>query len=689
MLQIDHPDKQVLIGKPGMGKSTVGWLARAVVLGACLAAYHNSFRQPFVFDDIWIIQENPSIRRLWPPGEVLNPPGLGRPVQGRPVVNLTLAVNYAIGKYGVTGYRVFNLAVHAAVAMLLLGLVRGTLQLPALPPCYRRHATLLAAVVAALWAVHPLTTAAVTYVSQRSESLVSLLYLLTLYGCLRGAGAGGKRRWGWYSLSIAACWAGACTKEVIATAPLAVLLYDRVLLAGSFRQALRSRWPLYVGLICSWLPLGLLVYASGMRGETAGFSFGVSAWDYLSTQFAIVAHYLRLCFWPDRLILDYGTGLAEGTMAFLPQAILLFSLLAACVAAFFRRPMWALPGLLFFLILAPSSSVIPIVSQVGGEHRMYLPLAMVVVLAVLGAYELWRWLPERYETIRKLGPRWVLVPLLAVAAAGTALAWRATLRNDNYMHPSVLWRQSAEAYPDNARAWDYYGVSLKDLHDLSGAIECLTRSIAIRPKNGFIYDKGLPHSNRGACYFLMGRYEDALADFTAAIDEPPALPQWYLNRAAAFQKLGRYEEALSDLNQVVPLMSGSVGAHLDRGMCWRALGQKYEAEGRTNQARQSYESAVRDFTSALAIASDPVPLHQVRADVLLALGRDDEALQDVLQTIKLSPRDPNGYANRAVILCRRGDYQQAIRDVRTARQLGGQTRQAIIAALRQATGQEP
>ena len=117
----------------------------AVVIGggiivlAALAAYQNSFSGPFIFDDMVATVDNPTIRHLWPLGPVLSPPA-GAGVGGRPLLNLSFAINYALGGGAVRGYHVFNLAVHVLAGLTLYGLVRRTLLRPARCRCIRGSA---------------------------------------------------------------------------------------------------------------------------------------------------------------------------------------------------------------------------------------------------------------------------------------------------------------------------------------------------------------------------------------------------------------------------------------------------------------------------------------------------------------------------------------------------------------------
>src|SRR5205085_1738812 len=98
-----------------------------ILLAICVVTYANDVSAPLIYDDFGVVRDNPTIRRLWPPGQPLSPPSTGNPMSGRPVVNLMMAVNYAIGGVAPRGYHVVNIAIHAGCALLMFGLVRRTL----------------------------------------------------------------------------------------------------------------------------------------------------------------------------------------------------------------------------------------------------------------------------------------------------------------------------------------------------------------------------------------------------------------------------------------------------------------------------------------------------------------------------------------------------------------------------------
>ena len=231
------PSTPSLAAPPPRGSRVWCWVAVLTIVLAGLAAYRNSLHGPFVYLDQAAIRDNPTIRHLWPLSTVLQPPrDRGITVEGRPLVNLTFALNYAAGGGAVRGYHLANLAIHLAGGLLLFGIIRRTLTARG-----DAQAVLFAWIAALLWVVHPLTTESVTYLVQRAESLMGLFYLATLYGFIRGAGSSGAGRAGWFGLSWLACLLGMATKEVMVSAPLIVFCYDRTFSAGAFVAAWRRR----------------------------------------------------------------------------------------------------------------------------------------------------------------------------------------------------------------------------------------------------------------------------------------------------------------------------------------------------------------------------------------------------------------------------------------------------------------
>lgn len=443
-------------------------IAGGLVILAGFGAYHNTFSAPFVFDSPMSITGNPTIRRLWPIWPVLSPAS-NLTVGGRPIANLSLAINYAISGEAVWSYHALNLAIHLLAGLVLFGLVRRTLSQPRLRARFGDAALTLACAAAGLWLLHPLQTESVTYVIQRTESLAGLFYLLTLYGFIRATGSCGEtgspaarigdhaRRpragVGWLAFSFAACLLGMATKEIMVSAPLLVLVYDRTFVSGGFRAALRQRRRYYFALAATWILLGWLVASTHNRGGTAGFDSGLSPAIYLLSQCYAIVVYLKLSFWPHPLVFDYGLGVIAHAADVWPQAVLLGAMAGGTAIALRRRSPVGFVGLWFFAILAPSSSVVPVGSQTMAEHRMYLPLAAIVVLAVTCLHA-------------SLGRRsLVLWPALAIALGGLTVQ-----RNDVYRSDLALWRDTVAKRPLNPRARYDLGIAFSDRGQYAEAI---------------------------------------------------------------------------------------------------------------------------------------------------------------------------------------------------------------------------
>jgi Tfp pilus assembly protein PilF len=508
-------------------RSTRLHLLLLVVLG--LVVYANSLSAPFIWDDFGSITENPDVRSLWPLGRALSSPG-GQTVDGRPVVSLSLAVNYAVGGYAVRGYHVFNLVLHVLSALLLYGIVRRTLGGPRLRDRYGPAADGLALAAAALWTVHPLLTEAVVYVIQRTELLMAFFYLLTLWCVIRGAAA--ARPGLWYAGAVVACALGMGSKEVMVSAPLVVLLYDRIFLAPSLGQALRRRAGLYLGLAATWAVLVGLAVRDGRFTIHVTQVSDLSPIAYATTQLGVVAHYLRLAFWPRPLMLDYEWPIASGLRAVAWPGALLAVLGVATLWALVRRPALGFLGVVFFVLLAPSSSFVPIPTEVAAERRMYLPLAAVVVLAVVVGWTLLR--------------RWPRVAAALAAVLVLALGRETLLRNRDYRSEAAIWATVVAARPESPRA----------------------------------------NQNLAAALWKAGKYRESMPFFTVAVRAHPGAAEAHFNLANDLYRQQKFEEAAMHYTIAVLAMPGFARGHTN-------LGSALLGMGRLDEAEEQFAEAVR------------------------------------------------------------------------------------------------
>ena len=132
---------------------------------------------------------------------------------------------------------------------------------------------------------------------------------------------------------------------------LMVLLYDRAFVGGSFREAWRRRYGLYLALAGAWVLLVFMVAWSGTRGKSSGFGIEVGCWEYFCTQFGAILNYLKLCVWPRPLVFDYGKYIAENGLEIAVCGVVVVFLGLATVVALVRWPKVGFLGAWFFAIL--------------------------------------------------------------------------------------------------------------------------------------------------------------------------------------------------------------------------------------------------------------------------------------------------------------------------------------------------
>jgi tetratricopeptide (TPR) repeat protein len=639
----------------------------ACLIALGLFAYAGSTRGPFVHLDQAAIRDNPTIRHLWPLTRVLMPPtDRGVTVEGRPLVNLSFAANYAVSGPGVTSYHVVNIAIHLLAGLALLGIVRRTLK-----RLGDANALLAAWLAAALWTVHPLQTESVTYMVQRAESLMGLFYLLALYGLIRACGE--TTRWprGWMAVSWTACLLGMASKEVMASAPVMLFVYDAVFLAGSPRGAWTARRRFYAALALTWLPLAWFVLSTGgNRGGTSGFGLGVSPWQYLLTQCVAIVHYLRLALWPRPLVFFYEVHWYNAVDV-IPEGLGVVALLALGAVLLWRRPKWGFLVLWFFAILAPTS-LVPGITQTIAEHRMYLALAPVMVALVLGVR----------AGVRRLGlpPLFTAAVLVPVALLFCAMT---IARNRTYATEVGLWSDTVAKAPGSPYSRNNLGVALSSAGRKAEAVDAFRGALEIDPAYAGARD------NLGLALDESGRPEEAVQEYLKAVAVDPNLAEVRINLGIALMHIGRPLEAVRQFEKATELspsdpnafndLAGAemtVGrvpaaiAHFQRavaldpgnGQGWANLGNVLARAGQWPEALEAYRKAVVLMPPSADVQSN-------LGAACASVGRLPEAVDAYRRALALAPNDPDIHENLAQALAQLGRADEAQSEHRAAERL--------------------
>lgn len=664
--------------------------ALIIVLG--IVVYSKTFHFPFVFDDEWNILENPVIKDvgnffLNTTGYLYNP--------RRFIGYLTIAMNYAFGALDVTGYHIFNLAVHIANALLAYALIVLTFRTPYMRDSSRSMSRPIALFTAALFVVHPIQTQAVTYIVQRFTSLATMFYLMSL--CL-------YVKWRlmrdlerpyrgkdllWYFLSLVAAVLSMKTKENAFTLPIIVVLYE----VFFFRLPIRKRIPFLVPIVLTLfiIPHSLLNVDKPLGevisdvSEATKIMTDVSRWDYMMTQFRVIVTYVRLLIVPINQNLDYDYPIYRSLLT--PPVFLSFlfllSLFVLGVYLFqrsardisdnrygFRLISFGIAW--FFITLSVESGIIPIVDVIF-EHRVYLPSVGIIsafVTAVIVFRD--RLKPEKTFVIKTVTPLLaVIVLLLGLATFSRNMVWD---------DPGTLWMDVVKKSPAKARAI----YNLGQVYDVRGAFD----EAADLYRTAIRLDPYLIHAynNLGNIYEKRGRVEEAIWLYKKAIELYPKDAIARANLGAVYAKQGRFAEAITELTRAVQIKPDYAIAHNNLGNVYSergyldyavneyrvAIAAKPDFSGAHNNlglvyAKQGFlDEAAEEFRLAIRFEPGSAEPHNNLGMAHIKQGNFSVALQEFRRALELQPGNPEIHSNIGKVYLNRGNLKEALAEFQTA-----------------------
>ena len=596
-------------------------LPAAILAVLILMVWSNSLQSPLVFDDLGSIRDNPTIRSPYKLAELINPPGDGgQTVAGRPLLNISFAVDHWLYGEDYSGYRFTNVMIHIANALMLFAIVRFALRQHVGTIVERRLHRWLPLAISATWSLHPLTTTAVSYLVQRAESLAALFLLITL--CAFARSLTSRTAYVWLSLSLLACGAGALTKETIAAAPFVVALYAWIFAP---RERLRNRRSLYATYFALLFGILLLVFAltisTGDRAGTASLAIGAESMEYLKSQSWAITRYLHLALWPAQLVFDYGRDLELHNRPDWPiRAAVLLLLFSASAYCCFKRSALGFLGLSFFILLAPSSSIFPLADPVF-EHRMYLPLALVVGAAAI-------------MLSRLLGR--LFLPLCAVCAA--SLAFATYDRNQEFKDEIALWKSAIQFSDQNARAHTNLGTLYLARGEVEAALRHLRRSVEIQPTP-------LRHHNFANALAISGNASDAIPHYLQTLEAEPEFAPSILGLAQAYAASVEHQRAIVRFTKMLQLNP----AHYD---ALQGLAQSQLAQGNTEAAAATFQRICDLHPTSAAAFFD-------LGDALARLRRFDESKSAFAKATELDPSNAQAFSNLGNIFLLEKSYSEA------------------------------
>ncbi len=509
-------------------------LAVAAVAATGLVCYANTFRVPFILDDVTSILGNPLVTSFsfTPKTRILG--------------DLSFALNYGIHGFWLPGYHLVNILLHISNSLLLYLLATSLFKTPQLKNCIPDSASSLIALFAAVvFVAHPLHTQAVTYLAQRVTLLAAFFYLSSVTFYIRSRlQKSALAALFLLSLSIAAATAGVLSKENAFTLPLVILFCELTFFRGNL---LKRSLPL-LGYLLPMALLLFMVYVKGGSGQDLISSFqsisaetgAPSRLQYLLTQFPVTAEYLRLFFLPVGLNLDHDQPLRTSLSD--PSVVIPFVILAALMITgvmMWRRGRGSRAGdswlsLLggfaigwLFVTISVESSLIPI-RDVMFEHRMYLPSAGIVILVSAYAWHL-------YSKIQGSSLKMFFLATLSLLV--TALCLGTVSRNRIWQSEISIWEDVVRKSPSKGRGYGALGHAYQRGGKSAEAERSYLKAVQIAPSDYIALN------NLGALYLKQRRYPEALEQLKTASSAAPVNSKIRYNLGVAYSGMARYKEA--------------------------------------------------------------------------------------------------------------------------------------------------
>lgn len=602
------------VSAPWPGRENVGLAVLVAVLA--VLPYLNSLTAGFALDDLPRIVENPMVQGREPAVRLLT--WVDRPEIYRPLTMLTFAANGRVGRSAV-GYHVVNVLVHAFVTVFAFKVARIVLR-----------SSLGAAAAAALFAVHPIHTEAVTNVFGRAELLAALFVLICVLALVRASRGGltTAQRVSWLGVSLVAFAAGLLSKESALTAvALCAVVHSWVSPERRVGRTLRVLAP-YVLVGIAYI--GWRYYLVGALGMPALPNFvdnplaHVAFLPRLATALVVLGEYLLLLTFPGTLSSDYSFNQVPVVVSALDPRLLvatvvLVVLALALVASLRRAPVAAVAVAFVFVPLGATANILVIIGTIKAERLLYLPsLGWCIAVGWLVTQPARRWRPLA------LG---ALVMVLCLFAA------RSWVRNEDWRDEMTAHAVAIHTAPASAKTHYNWARDLISQRRLDEAIHHLRRSLAIYP------EWSTAHANLGSALALTGNLSEASTHLTVAARLDSASAVIRTNLSQVLLQQGRVEEALEQLEAAERLGPRSLRVA-------RLLGTLYLQRGRLHEAIEplaavvSAEPGNADAQNNLGVA-------------LLHLGRVEEAIPHFETALRMRPDHPQAQRNLRAALARR------------------------------------
>jgi tetratricopeptide (TPR) repeat protein len=611
-----------------------------------LLIYASGLNGPLVFDDMSNIEYNPHIRLEKLSFDGLKKAAFDSPAEFRPVANISFALNYWLHGYKTSGFHLVNVLIHVTTGVFLFFFIRLTLRMPALSLKYESHQW-VAYVAALIWLVHPLQTQSVTYIVQRMNSMAAMFYVMALffYACGRVSQTT-QNRWLWFGGCAAAGILALGTKQIAATLPFFIFLYEWYFLQDLNWHWFKRRMLPLAGVLLFFGILALIYLGADPLESILG---GYQRRDFtllerVLTQFRVVVFYISLIGFPlpSRLNLDRDFALSHSLLDPVTTLLCMVTIAGLLFFAWRLAPRQRLISfciLWFFGNLVIESSVIGL--EIIFDHRTYLPSMMVCLLAVILLYSILR-------------SKWACIGVLAVVAM--AFSFWTYERNAVFRDQISIWGDCVAKSPNKARPHNNLGIFLKRKGRLDEARMQFEKALQLKP------DYPSAHINMGATLVRQKKLEAALEHFAEAARIRKNFPEALYSMGTVLVLLGRSDEAQGHYEKALAINPDYADAHLK-------LADILDQKGRQQEAIAHYKKALR-------VNPHYLQAHNNLGVTLAKQGKLEEATGHFARAMQIRPKDAEAHFNMGNVKANQGRYKEAAAYFAKALKLNPKDREA-------------
>lgn len=604
------------------------YLLAIVIL--CSIAYLNSLNNQFLCDDKDLIVDNPFIKST---SNVFKSFGRGFYMsivvpkgQGfyRPIITISYIIDYAIWKLNPTGYHITNIIFHTLCSLSVFGL--------AFLLYGNKKIAFLSSVV---FAIHPIHTESVTWVSGRTDVISLFLYIMALIYYIKSVLSEGRKTGIVnYVFSVLFLVIALLSKEIAVTFIGIVIIYE-LCFGKLFKTEKIVKHIIYLGLTAGFIIVrskivGILTLNVKTREE--------SLYLAILTSFKIFCKYLWTMLFPYNLSFYFSYPLAISL--FEPEVffsvIVCFIYIVILYKVYKKKRVYAFPLLWILITFAPVSNVIPI-NQVYAERFSYfISVGFSMIFAIVSISVL-NTLDNRTEHRQLLKTVFFIFNGFLLVFYG----FRTVARNVDWSDGITFWAKLINQHPYCSEAHNNLANHLlQDKKDYRNAITEYKKALVCDPKNYKVY------YNLGNAYLLTGDYESAIKEYKRSLTVYKNVSVIYRNLARAYARLGRMKEALEANMQAELLDICNTETFINKG-------NRYAMRG-------EYDLALKEYRKALSQNPKNIKIYINSANVYKRKGLLDLALKNYLIALDIDPYNPFVLYNLALFYSQHGNKNIAM-----------------------------